>query len=258
MPLSCETRRARPSRRPRGSGAGSRAEISTRSTGAAAWSRLARLTVGPTATNPRAAPLAEGADHDLAGVDADAHVQRDAVAALDSALSVVEVARASAAPTRTARWASSSKERLQAEDRHHRVADELLHDAALLLDRLLPAREVGADDLAGVLGVELAREHGEVDEVGEDHGDQPALLGREASRARLAAVPAAAPAPSRPRRRRAAPRCASRARDRLLDRGDLVRGRAVAEVPARRTELRGYQRASRVTGSRSAPTCGTR
>ncbi len=64
-----------------------------------------------------------------------------------------------------------------AEHGHHGVADELLDDAAVGLDVLVPAQEVGVDDRADVLGVELLRQHGEVDEVGEQDGDELALLG---------------------------------------------------------------------------------
>ena len=45
---------------------------------------------------------------------------------------------------------------VQAEHGHHGVADELLDDAAVGLDVLVPAHEVGVDDGADVLGVEAA------------------------------------------------------------------------------------------------------
>ena len=65
---------------------------------------------------------------------------------------------------------------VQPEHRHHGVADVLLDDAALLLDRLAPPLEVLVDDVPGVLGVEVLREHREVHEVGEQDGDELALL----------------------------------------------------------------------------------
>ena len=66
---------------------------------------------------------------------------------------------------------------VHAEHGHHGVADELLDDAAVRLDVLVPAQEVGVDDRADILGVELLGQHGEVDEVGEQDGDELALLG---------------------------------------------------------------------------------
>ena len=158
---------------------------------------------------PVARAFAEGADHHLAGVDADPHVQRDAVPAYEIGVEVVEVREhRQGRPDRAVGVVLVGA--AEAEDRHHRVADELLDHAAVLLDRPLPAGEVGVDDLAGVLGVELAGEHGEVDEVGEHDGDEPALLGAGPSRAPRAG-PAADPARCRPRRHRG-PRAAPRGR----------------------------------------------
>ena len=66
---------------------------------------------------------------------------------------------------------------VHAEHGHHGVADELLDDATVRLDVLVPAQEVGVDDGADILGVELLGQHGEVDEVGEQDRDELALLG---------------------------------------------------------------------------------
>ena len=65
---------------------------------------------------------------------------------------------------------------VEAEDGHHRVADELLHDATVGLDVLVPAHEVGVDHGSDIFGVELLGQHGEVDEVGEQDRDELALL----------------------------------------------------------------------------------
>ena len=66
---------------------------------------------------------------------------------------------------------------MQAEHRHHRVADELLDLAAVLLDDAPPAGEVGVDDRRGCpRGRGRRRQDGEVDQVGEEDGDEPALL----------------------------------------------------------------------------------
>lgn len=66
---------------------------------------------------------------------------------------------------------------VQTEHRHHRVADELLDDAAVGLDGMVPGGETGLDHLPGVLRVELARDRGEADEVREEHGHELAGLG---------------------------------------------------------------------------------
>jgi hypothetical protein len=63
-----------------------------------------------------------------------------------------------------------------AEDGHDGIADELLHGAAEALDLRAQAREVGREHAADVLGVELLGAAGEPDEVGEEHGDDLALL----------------------------------------------------------------------------------
>ena len=94
---------------------------------------------------------------------------------------------------------------VKAEHGHHGVADELLDDAAVGLDVLVPANEVGVDDGADVLGIELLGQHREVDEIGEQDGDELALLGHRPSDELLAlgaqrcrAVSTTA-SPSRPR-----------------------------------------------------------
>jgi hypothetical protein len=65
---------------------------------------------------------------------------------------------------------------VQPEHGHHRVADELLHDPTVRLDVLVPPHEVRVDHAADVLGVEVLGEHREVDQVGEQHRDELALL----------------------------------------------------------------------------------
>jgi hypothetical protein len=64
---------------------------------------------------------------------------------------------------------------MEAEHGHHRVADELLDYSAVLLDDIAPAGEVGVDHRPDVFGVEPARQCGEVDQVGEEHGHLFAL-----------------------------------------------------------------------------------
>ena len=65
-----------------------------------------------------------------------------------------------------------------AEERHHRVADELLHRAAVALELAANARVVGAEERLDVLGVELLGARGEADEVAEDDGNDLALSAR--------------------------------------------------------------------------------
>jgi hypothetical protein len=65
-----------------------------------------------------------------------------------------------------------------AEDRHHRVADELLDRAAVVLDRAASSREVAVEHAPQRLGVERLGELRRLDEVGEEDGDLlEALLG---------------------------------------------------------------------------------
>ena len=67
----------------------------------------------------------------------------------------------------------------RAEERDHRVADELLDGAAEALELGAKVRVVGGEQRADVLGVELLRARGEPDEIGEEHGDDlPLLAGR--------------------------------------------------------------------------------
>jgi hypothetical protein len=63
-----------------------------------------------------------------------------------------------------------------AEDRHDRVADELLHGAAERLELAADVVVVRREDRRDVLGVELLRPPGEADEVDEHDGDDPSLV----------------------------------------------------------------------------------
>ena len=108
----------------------------------------------------------------LAGVDADADLQRerrvclvqlldrlqDAQSGPDGALDVVLVRRR------------------RAEHRHDRVPDELFDGAAVALDVMPQASVVGADAGPDVLGVSRIGSCGEPDEIAEEDGDDLALL----------------------------------------------------------------------------------
>ena len=122
-----------------------------------------------------AVAAAERADHDVTGVDADAHPQGQVVRRRELGVEVGEVVEHG---QRSADGALGVVlvGATQPEDGHHRVADELLDLAAVLLDDATPAGEVGVDDGPGVLRVEVVGEEREADQVGEEHGDAPALL----------------------------------------------------------------------------------
>ena len=64
----------------------------------------------------------------------------------------------------------------RAEDAHHRVADELLDDAAERLDLAAHAVVVRRQDCTNVLGIEPFGSGREPDEVDEDDGDDPPLV----------------------------------------------------------------------------------
>ena len=64
----------------------------------------------------------------------------------------------------------------RAEERHHRVADELLHRAAVALELRSNAGVVGTENRCHVLGVQRLRLPREADEVAEDDGDDLPFL----------------------------------------------------------------------------------
>ena len=117
-------------------------------TGAFDWSRAAVLTTSPaTMPSPSSGPRAERHER-LAGVDADAELElgllvEDPVAdrerSANGALGVVLVRDGSA------------------EDRHHRVADELLHRAAEALQLVAQAGVIRAEERAHLLRIHLLR-----------------------------------------------------------------------------------------------------
>ena len=138
--------------------------------------RAARLTRSPTTTRSPS-PRPRGPDHHLAGVDADPHRQLDAEAVLEAAVELFErTPHGEGGAHRPVRVVLVGPP--QTEDGHHRVTDVLLDDATLGLDGDAPGGEVVVHDLAHVLGVEPAREHGEVDDICEQDRDQLPLLGR--------------------------------------------------------------------------------
>ena len=63
----------------------------------------------------------------------------------------------------------------RAPDGHHRIADELLDDAAVAADDVGGDLEVARQEVAHLLGVAVLRQRREADEVGEEHGDESSL-----------------------------------------------------------------------------------
>ena len=111
-------------------------------------------------------------DHGFAGVHRAAHGE------LEAGVLVVELVDRSEDAQRSAH--SSLRIVLvrdrRAEDRHHRVADELLDRPAEALDLQFHARVVGPQARANVLGIGLLGSRGEPDQVDEQDGDDLALL----------------------------------------------------------------------------------
>ena len=85
-------------------------------------------------------------------------------------------------------------------DRHHRVADELLHGSAVALDQPPAGVEVAGQQFAHLLGVSGFGGAREADQVSEKHGHQPAFGDRE-PRAATGAIPPSSEAPHSPQNR---------------------------------------------------------
>ncbi len=122
------------------------------------------------------AAVAHCPDHHLAGVDAHPHGQLRTLLDVQGLIELSQrpdhVEGGEHRPLRVVFVGLSHPEH-----RHHRVADELLDHPAARLDRRRPQGEVAVEHGADVLGVEPLRHLGEADQVGEEGGDQLALLG---------------------------------------------------------------------------------
>ena len=139
--------------------------------------------------------------HDLAGVHADAHLDRHAPVPLELLVQGREpLAHVRRGPRRPERVVLVQLR--DAEDRHHRIAGVLLDGAAVPFDRGSHRLEVPSLDVAERLRVQSFAERGRTGDVAEDHGDGLADLpgrrrGRQrssAGRAELELVRALAPA----------------------------------------------------------------
>ncbi len=95
----------------------------------------------------------------------------------------------------------------RAEHAHDRVADVLVDRAAALRDQAVDQLEIAREQPVHVLGVEFARQLRVPREVGEQHGDLPALAGRPRRGVR-GGVPDASAAPHCGQKRASAERAA--------------------------------------------------
>ena len=115
-------------------------------------------------------------DH-LAAVDADASLEADAPDLVEVLIERRErVAHLGCGSNGTQRIVLVHDR--YAEDRHHGVADELLHDAAVTLDHRAHRVEIAAHETTVRLGVELLAQSRRVDEVGEENRDVLPDLGQ--------------------------------------------------------------------------------
>ena len=123
-----------------------------------------------------------GADEHLAGVHADPAGESDAVVAFELVVEVLERGAHVGGGADGAQRVVLVELR-DAEDGHHRVADELLDRAAVAFERRTHRVEVARHDLAHRLGVEPLAQLGRARHVAEDDRDGLADLGRLASAA---------------------------------------------------------------------------
>jgi hypothetical protein len=124
-------------------------------------------------TSPTATSFIDGALRPFGGGLRSFALERDSQAGANSSLGVVTVRDG------------------RAEDRHDGVADELLQDAAVLLDPGFRFAVVELEHIADVLGVGLVRTCGRIDEVDEQDGHELALLLRRRGLAERGPAPAA-------------------------------------------------------------------
>ncbi len=118
-----------------------------------------------------------GAGDDLPGVDPGAQAERDAVVALELLVQPGERGADSGGRAQRAQRVVLVRDR-DAEHRHHRVPDELLHRAAVALDLGPDRLEVAGEHVAQALGVEPLPERRRAGHVAEEDGDDLALLSR--------------------------------------------------------------------------------
>ena len=111
--------------------------------------------------------------HDLAGVDADPHLEVHVALAVELGDALVHGDGRADGPQRVVLVHDR-----HAEDGHDLVSDELLHGAAVRLDRRGGALEEDEHQVPQRFGVEPPRELGVRDEVAEEDGDRLAAFDR--------------------------------------------------------------------------------
>ncbi len=129
--------------------------------------------IGRVTSDQKVAGGLVAAGHDLAGADA----EPDRKAPVEPLVAADPVAHGERRGDRAV--GIVSVRRRKAENRHHRVADELLDRAAVLRDRFARNGVVQRQQAAHLLGVELLAERGGAGHVREQHGHDAPFLGRD-------------------------------------------------------------------------------
>ena len=158
-----------------------RSDTSTEPGSAADCSRAAAFTASPVTIASPGSGVVSG-EH-LAGVHADPDLQRDAVGfARELDVDVLEATRASAAPARSARAASSScaAGTPNAAMTASPMNFSTVPPSASISSRI--ADEVGVHHVAGTLGVELFAERRRAGDVGEQDRDELPFLATSGAR----------------------------------------------------------------------------
>ncbi len=116
-----------------------------------------------------------GRCEDLAGAHTDAQPEPHAVCALEPFVQAIETVLHRQCATQRPGRVVLVRAR-DAEQRHHGVADELLHDATLGLDGGPHLVEEGVHDRRQLLRIELLAHRGTADTIGEEHRHDLALI----------------------------------------------------------------------------------
>ena len=118
--------------------------------------------------------VADAADHDDAGVQADAHHHAELALGLEDAAVVTQRALNVEGGLHGAARAVLERPR-RTEERHHAVAGVLVDRAFEAVHRVGDETEAVVHDLVHVFGVALLGQTGEVDQIGEQDRDAPPL-----------------------------------------------------------------------------------
>jgi hypothetical protein len=140
------------------------------------WIRAAVVTAGPVSDQSRAPNVAWGRDH-LAGRDPDPDLEGLPGGIFEKRQASPDRERAMGRPERVVVVGDGP-----AEDREHRVPDELLAGPVEALDRIDHRDERCIDPAPDILGVVLGHQPDVIDEVGEERGDDPPIPPRAGGR----------------------------------------------------------------------------